>query len=401
MQTPTEVRSQFDFEDRPGAQLDGWAILSALWKGKKFILGVAFVSAIIAIIVSLLLPAWYKGSTRLLLPEGGSGGLTSALLGDVSAVAESFIGGSGDYKRYLAILSSRSAAEHIVEEYNLEEVYGTSGSSTSMTDAIEILRSKVEFVIDDQFEFLSIEVLDRDPQRAADIANAYAQQLNTINSRLSSQSAAQFTEFVDRRLNEAMHERDSLQTVLQGFRQEHGLLDLPVQLEAYYVQLGELQANAAEAQIQYEALRTQFGPSNPQVISFKNLVDAANDNFRKARSGAQPLLPVAQDTLPSLLSTYADLELQRIIQDRILEVVAPLAEQAKFEEQKQFSAVQVVDVAIPPDYKALPQKKIIVIVTTLSALLLASLYVLLIRLWNSHSSEWLTRITAPNRNELR
>ena len=358
-----------------------WDSLGQLWRKKVTIVAVTVLAAIASIVISLVLPKGYLGSTRLLLPEGGSGGLAGALLGDVSDVAESFIGGGGDYKRYLSILTSRTAYNNIVEEFDLEDVYETTQSVTARSDAIDILKSNVDFVIDDRYEFLTIEALDRDPQRAAGIANAFAHQLNIINSTLSSQSASQFREFVEKRLSEAFSERDSLQAEIRRFREQNGILDLPVQLEAFYTQLGEMRAEAAKSEIQYEALRTQLGPNNPQVLSYKSLVTAAEQNYQNIRRGREPILPVEQDSLPALLSTYADLELSRIIQDRILEVVAPLVEQARFDEQKQFAAVQVVDVAIPPQLKSKPQRSVIVVVSTFTASVLACLFVFLLNYW--------------------
>jgi uncharacterized protein involved in exopolysaccharide biosynthesis len=92
---------------------------------------------------------------------------------------------------------------------------------------------------------------------------------------------------------------------------------------------------------------------------------------------------------------YADLERERIIQTRILEIVAPLLEQARFEELRKVEAVQVVDVAFPPALKAAPKRSIIVVMATLSAFLLTVLFVLVYTWWEREGTRILSRLRRP------
>lgn len=64
------------------------------------------------------------------------------------------------------------------------------------------------------------------------------------------------------------------------------------------------------------------------------------------------------------------------MQTRILEVLAPLYEQARFEEERRVEAVQVVDPAVPPVRKAKPRRSLIVLGITLAAFALSVLFVL-------------------------
>ena len=52
-------------------------------------------------------------------------------------------------------------------------MYETEDEDFPLDEALDALSDNVEFVIDDEFDFLSVEVLYKDPQRAADMSNFY------------------------------------------------------------------------------------------------------------------------------------------------------------------------------------------------------------------------------------
>ena len=61
-------------------------------------------------------------------------------------------------------------------------------SDTPRRDAIGALAENVDLVVDDEYEFLSVEVYDQDPVRAAAMSNFFVRELNRIDGRLSSQT---------------------------------------------------------------------------------------------------------------------------------------------------------------------------------------------------------------------
>jgi uncharacterized protein involved in exopolysaccharide biosynthesis len=71
----------------------------------------------------------------------------------------------------------------------------------------------------------------------------------------------------------------------------------------------------------------------------------------------------------------------QLTQARILETIYPIYEQAVFQEESEAVAVQVVDEAVPPVLAARPSRRAIVVVVTLSAFLLAVLFVLAHAWW--------------------
>lgn len=390
---PTNSPHPQDAERRQRAEATWWQALGTLYRWRRFVIGMTGAVAVLAVVISLLLPDWYKASTRVILPNQGGSGLLSGLSSDISSAASSLLTGpSGDYLRYLSIVSSRTVRERAVDEFDLVDVYETGDAEAPREEAIKILADNVEFVIDDEYEFLSVEVLDKDPQRAADLANFMVDELDRLNTRLASGSAATFRRYVEQRYHEAQAALDSLLDRNRAFQEEYGVYDLPAQAEGFFEYLAELRANALRAEIQYETFQDQFGASNAQVRMYQDLARSANQKYEDALAGREQLLPVARGEVPEVARQYADIQRALTVQSRILEIVAPVYEQARFDEERQREAVQVVDPAVPPVEKAYPLRMVIVVASTLSAFILVVVFVLVYEWWQRNYATFAHRL---------
>lgn len=388
-----ETTPKTDQDRAENMDANWWNTMGVLYRGRRLIIIVTGGMAVLSVVISLFLPNWYKASSRLLLPEGSGGGLSAALLGDLSSAAQSLLGGAGgDYVRYLAILNSRTVLSGVVDTFNLIQVYDYEDSDTAMEDAIESLSDNVEFVIDDEFDFLSIEVLDKDPVRAAEMSNYLTRALDRIQNQLASQSAGNFRMYVEERYEESELQLANLLDSLQAFQMRYGVFDLEAQTAAYFDQLASLRVGAVQAEIQHEVLRSQFGSENAQVRAYGEVVAAANRQYEAALAGQEQVLPVSQEDTPGMIREYLRITLDRTIQQRILEVIAPLREQARFEEQRVVEVLQIVDAAVPPVEKSKPKRSIIVIVATLSAFILVVLYTLLASWWKNNHAYYTRRL---------
>ncbi|MEX0821207.1 MAG: Wzz/FepE/Etk N-terminal domain-containing protein [Rhodothermales bacterium] len=373
-----------------------WIAFQRMYRGRRTIFGVTIFVAVASVVISLLLPNWYRSSARVLIPDAQGPNISSALLGNLPAAASALLGGgpAGDYTRYLAILTSRNMMVAAVDSFDLISVYETGNEEFPLEEAIEKLEDNVDFEIDMEYEFLSISVLDRDPERAADMANFFVRRLNDMNARLSTESASNYRRSVEKRYLEARAAIDSVLNAAQQFQREHGVYDLPSQTEVFFEQIGMLRQRALEIEIQYEALRAQFGPDNAQVQAMREVAEAANRKYQAALDGQEQLLPVAQSEVPDVARQYMELELEGTIQRTILEVIGPMYEQARFQEERQAQAVQVLDDGVVPSRKAKPKRAIICILATLSALLLAVIFVLVYEWWREHHADFLRRLQA-------
>lgn len=365
--------------DRPRTDAEevlwGWA--RALHGRRRFLAAVTGGVAVASAVISLLLPKWYLATSTLLLPEARSRAAVSSFLAAAAPGAAALFGNAEDsYARYLAILGSRTVMAGAVDRFDLLDVYGIDVSATARDDALERLRRNVQFTVDMELGFLAVNVWDRDPRRAADMANYFVAELNRTNTRLGSENASSYRHFVERRYRETEAALDSARARLQRFQEAYGVIELDAQAAAFLELIASYRALAVQSEIEYQALVRDFGTDNPQVRSVRNRVEAARRLEREIMAGDDVLLPVPVRELPEVARRYAEIVQETMVEARVLEFARPMLEQAIFEEEREAPAVQVLDEAIPPVKKAKPQRKLIVISSTLSAVIVAGLYVL-------------------------
>lgn len=376
-----------------------WGMLSVLYAWRRFIVATTILMAIASVAISLMLPNWFKASSRLLLSDSGGSGIAGALLGDLGSAAESLLGGGGgDFIRYLAILESRNVQTQVIDKFDLISVYELEDEDFPIEEALKSLGDNVEFVIDDEFDFLSVEVLDKDPQRAADMSNFYVVLLDSVNNKLTTQTAGNFRQYVESRYLKAQKDRVAMLDSLADFQRKFGVMDLEAQTEAFFSQLAELRANTLQYEIQLNALTTQFGSDNNQVQTMQTYVDAANRSFTEALEGRELVMPVGREEAPEMVKQYLNLTMERMIQEKILEFVAPMLEQARFEEERKVEALQVVDEAVAPYKKFKPKRMIIVIAATLSAFILAVMFALVMDWWRRNSAVFASKLREKSRS---
>ena len=352
----------------------------ALWRHRLFIASVTAAATVAALIVSLLLPKWYEAEARLLMPDSGGamGGTITTMVNKLAPGAAALLGGGGggDFTRYLAILNSRSTLEAVAERFDLARVYEVEGNEYERLQTLEMLKSLTLFEVDLEYQYLSIRVTDRDPRRAADIANYLVDLLNERNAALSVDQARRYREFVEARYEQSIADIDSAQAAMQRFQEQYGVIELPEMAKAFLETAASQRVESARAEIQYRALLAQYGPDNAQVQQLAEVVRAARAAESSMMTGQDRLMPVSFDDLPALANRYAQLYRDVLMFGSILEITRPLLEQARFDEERDRTAVQVLDDAVAPERKAKPKRAFVVIGGALTALLLACVLVL-------------------------
>ena len=368
--TPQPVRSP---EDEVRERL--WWMSRALYRYRWFLVLLTLIGAVGSVALALWIPVEYRAETRVMLPEGGSGmaGLIESVVPGASALLG---GGGGEYTRYLAILDSRTMMEETVNRFDLVRDYETSDGVDPEADAVDQLRQNLTLAVNLEFNYLSVEVYDRDPEQAAQIANFLVERLNERNIALSSSNAAQNRELLETRLSEAKADLDSARAELQAFQEQSGLIQVEAQSEALMRSLADARGIVAEAEVRYQALLEQYGPENPDVSAAAAAVSAARRQIQELSGGGDSMLPVAMGRLPIVQRRYAEVMQDVLIQQAIVEQVQPLYEQAALQERQSGDAVQVLDPAVVPAKKARPQRSTLVIALTASVFLLGLLFVL-------------------------
>ncbi|WP_095510203.1 GumC family protein [Rubrivirga marina] len=362
--------------DRSRARL--WWAGSVLYRRRWWIVGATVLAAIASVAISLQIPNRYRAETRVLMPEDGGGGLMASALSSISPTAAALLSGGGaGFTRYMAILSSPSTMASVVERFDLVDRYELQDEDHPFDAAVRELTDRAQFEVALDFDYLGISVLDEDPETAAQMANYFVARLNERNIEFQSSSAADNRVFLKRRLDQANADLDSAQAELQSLQERSGVVEPTAQAEALFSALAASQAEVATAEVQFQALLSQFGPDNPDVQSARAGLQAARGQVDRLRGGAEAGLP-GLSGLPRVQRQYAEVLQELEIQRAIIETVQPLYEQAALQEQRDADAVQVLDPATPPARKAEPRRSLLVIGATLSVGLLAVVLALVV-----------------------
>ena len=263
------------------AEQIAWKVLQTLWRSRLIVAIITGITAIGAVIISLLLPVWFMAEARLVLPSSSDTGSLLNSLRIRIPVASSPLGGIiGDYQRHLTILTSRTLKESTVSEFDLVTVYDLEDADFPEYRAIQLLSENVDFVVDQEFNHLNVRAFDRDPQRAADIVNFMVSELNHINAQLVSQNAGALREKIEQRYADMVANLDSINLVLRDLQSRYGVMDITTQREAFLTGVSDLRMNLLVTEAQYEQALEIYGPNNSVVRSAKGALSSLERSYQ-------------------------------------------------------------------------------------------------------------------------
>ncbi len=347
--------------------------LYILFKHRKIILGVILLTGIITAGITLLMPNWYA-ATASVLPPKRPGGLMSMLEGGFSSLLRNLpgmgvkFGSSQEAYSYLAILNSRNAMERVAQKFDLIKVYETRKNSLEST--IKELRENCEFDFATEGN-INVTVYDKDPQRAADMANYFVEILNEMSVQLGTQEARNNREFIERRYQKNLEDLRAAEDSMKAFQQRYGIYTLTEQTQSAIKGAAELKAEQAAKEIELSIARTALGANNPKTEELQLQLGAINSKLREIKYGTPDWysdkslnLFVPFKDVPELGLDYVRLYRELQVQNRMVEFLLPLYEQAKIDEQKDMAVVLSLDHAVPPERKKKPPRTLIVLVFT-------------------------------------
>jgi len=274
------------------------------------------------------------------------------------------LSGNPDLDRYVVILRSSSVLSTVIQKFDLVHVYDITSYPAEKT-AKELL-SNTDFTIEPEGN-LTVSVYDKDPQRAADMANFFVAELNRVNSELKVQNARGNREFIEQRYQKNLSDLSAAEDSLKAFQKRTGILALKEQTEASLKALTEFSAQIALKDVQTSILARTLSEDHPLVVEaraeaqeLRKKLDDMNNGLNYRQGEIKVLVPF--NKFPELGAEYFRLYRDVEIQSKILQFLTPVYEQAKIEENRQTPSVLVLDKAGPPERKAKPKVSIFALV---------------------------------------
>ena len=336
-----------------------------LAKHKKLILGAPLIVAVLVTLISFFIPNSYTASTQIMPPQQQSS--ASALLGQLGALS-GLAGASAGIKNsndtYITMLKSRTVSDNRISRFKLQAVYKTKLPS----DTRKALAS-ASVITSGKDGLITVQVDDKDPKRAAVIANGYVEELQKLTNVLAVTEASQRRLFFEKQLIQAKQALGDAEISLKQVQEKTGLLQLDAQAQALIKSGAELKGQIAMKEVELGAMRTFATGNNPDYIRTQQVVGGMRAQLAKIETGS-----VSTSKAPE-----AGLEYLRKVRDlkyaeTVYELLAKQFEIAKIDEAKEGSMIQVLDKAVVPDRKSKPKRSLMVLLSAITTGFLSILW---------------------------
>lgn len=189
-------------------------LLIVLAKHKKMIIGVTFVAALLAVGIALLMTNIYTGTTKILPPQQSQSSASALLnqlggLAGMTGITSGSLGIKNPNDLYVAMLKSRNITEKIAKRFDLQKVY----EQETLTGTLKALEGSTS-ITTGKDGVITVEVDDKDPQLAANMANAFIEELDKLMQTYSLTDASQKRTFFEQHLRQAKNKLTDAELVL-------------------------------------------------------------------------------------------------------------------------------------------------------------------------------------------
>jgi uncharacterized protein involved in exopolysaccharide biosynthesis len=186
-------------EDKDISLLD---LLGVVAENLRLLIIAPIVAGLIGLSVAFLMPPIFTAKTTIIPPGQNSSTGAAALLGQLGGLG-ALAGGAGGIKtpadQYIAYLESNTLLDQLIEQFKLMERYEIKYNE----QARRILKGISKITADRKSGLITIEVSEKDPQFAANLANSYVSALSKMLGKMALEDAKSRRQLLEQQINEA------------------------------------------------------------------------------------------------------------------------------------------------------------------------------------------------------
>ena len=320
------------------------------------------VVGLVALGISFAIPPTFTAKTQFLPPQAQQSAAASmiASLGSLGGLAGAAAGLKNPADQYLAYMKSVTLQDALIARFKLQERYEAktkTDTRLALTEAVRVASGKDGL--------MSVEVDDKEPQFAADLANAHVEELRKLLGQLAVTEAQQRRLFFEKQLTQA---KDNLALA-------------EVALKATGISSSVLKSNPVSAVAAVAGLKAQVTAQEVKVGAMRGYLAETAPDFKLAMNDLANLrsqLAKQEKDEPASNSTadaaggkgagdYVTKYREYKYQETLFELFSKQFEIAKVDESREGAVIQVLDAAEAPERKAKPKKAMIAIIATLAA----------------------------------
>lgn len=338
-----------------GEELDVRDAMQVVWRHRGRIGVIVLVASVLAFGIASVMPKSYRASVVLLPPQ------ESDLLSNISLAQRALtkfpaFGILNDYFTpadvYKAILGSRSVGDEIAARFDLAHTYHLK----SREKTLKVLRGVTRVKLNPDGT-IQVSVDDRDPRRAADMANAYIEALDRFNVETRNTSAHRTRVFLEQRVTETDSLLRGSELLLRTYQERHHAV-APTSVGGADVQsAADLMSRKIQLEVHLGVLRSYLREDNDQVVQVRSELTQLQDKMA---------------ALPALQNDLQRLTRNAKVQEQVYLMLTAELEQARVQETMNTPTVEVMDRAVPPERQVWPKRLLITLVAALVAALAAA-----------------------------
>ena len=305
--------------------------------------------------ISFAIPPTYTAKTQFLPPQQQQSAAASLLssLGSLGGLAGAAAGIKNPGDQYISYLKSVTLQDALIERFKLQERYDQkykADTRKALTDNAKAVSGKDGLI--------TLEVDDKDPKFAADLANAHVEELGKLLGKLAVTEAQQRRLFFEKQLQ----------------RSKDNMIAAERELRSTGVSDAVLKSSPASAISAVASLKAQITAQEVKLGSMRSYLAETAPEFRQAMAELANLrsqLAKQEKDEPTqdksagndYISKYREFKYQ----ETLFELFAKQYEVARVDEAREGAVIQVLDAAQPPERKAKPKKALIAIIATLAS----------------------------------
>ena len=307
--------------------------------------------------ISFLIAPTYTAKTQFLPPQQQQSAAASMLasLGSLGGLAGAVGGIKNPADQFLAYMKSVTLQDSLIERFKLLERYEVK----TKTDARLALTGSVR-AASGKDGLISVEVDDKDPKFAADLANAHVDELGKLLGKLATTEAQQRRLFFEKQLTLAKEK----------------LIQSEIALKATGVSGSVLKSNPASAVAAVAGLQAAITAQEVKLGAMRGYLAETAPDFKLAMSELANLraqLAKQEKDTPSsgakstIEGDYITKYREFKYHETLFELFSKQFEIAKVDEAREGAVIQVLDAAQAPERKSKPNKAMIAIIATLAS----------------------------------
>lgn len=356
----------------PSEEIDLLDYLNVIIKRRRMIIRNSVAAALLIAIISFILPSTYTATTTLLPPDEGR---QQGIMGLLSESPISFLNLPGikanSSEIFVEILKSRSVAEGVLKrkykykdkEQSLYEIFDL-GSNEK---ALKQLHKRAKIFANEQ-GIIEISVELNHPELAAQVANAFVEELDRVNQEKSVSKAKNSRLYIEEQLRKTEASLKKASEALAEFQSKHKAVALEEQTKVTIEKAGEIKGTIMAKEVQLEVSLQTMKPDNPRVIRLQKELDELKKQYNHLQFGNSIPFEDQKDyfipfvDMPEVGRKLAKLVREVKVQETVWELLNQQYYSAKIQEARDTPTVQILDEAIPPEKRTSPKRKLLVLV---------------------------------------